>query len=100
MIATASLIGGIFGRGGGSELRSAELEQAFVKRFGKRAGRRAWSDFRSKNDPEAPTTVVGKRFPYEQTPKQARATRFADSLLYSGLMRRPPVGNPPGRSRL
>jgi acyl-homoserine lactone acylase PvdQ len=67
VIAEASLIGGIFGRGGGSELRSAELEQAFVKRFGKRAGQRAWKDFRSKNDPEAPTTVIGKRFPYETT---------------------------------
>jgi acyl-homoserine lactone acylase PvdQ len=67
VIAEASLIGGIFGRGGGAELRSAELEQAFVKRFGKRAGKRAWSDFREHNDPEAPTTVLGKRFPYETT---------------------------------
>jgi acyl-homoserine lactone acylase PvdQ len=72
VIATASLIGGIFGKGGGSELRSAELEQRFVKRFGKRGGRRAWSDFREANDPEAPTTVVGKRFPYETTPAFAR----------------------------
>jgi acyl-homoserine lactone acylase PvdQ len=67
VIAEASLIGGIFGRGGGSEVRSAELEQAFVKRFGAQAGKRAWADFREKNDPEAPTTVVGKRFPYETT---------------------------------
>ena len=66
-IAEASLIGGIFGRGGGSELRSAELEQAFEKRFGKRAGRKAWLGFRSRNDPEAPTTVLGRRFPYETT---------------------------------
>ena len=72
VIATASLIGGIFGRGGGSELRSAQLEQAFVKRFGKRAGKRAWLDFREKNDPEAPTTVIGKRFPYETTSPFAR----------------------------
>jgi acyl-homoserine lactone acylase PvdQ len=67
VIATASLIGGIFGKGGGSELKSAELEQAFVKRFGKRRGQRAWSDFRSSNDPEAPTTITGRRFPYETT---------------------------------
>ena len=38
--------------------------QAFVKRMGKKAGRKAWLGFRSKNDPEAPTTV-SKRFPYE-----------------------------------
>ncbi len=64
VIAIASLVGGIFGQGGGNELNSALTMQAFVKRMGKKAGRRAWADFRSKNDPEAPTTV-SKRFPYE-----------------------------------
>jgi acyl-homoserine lactone acylase PvdQ len=64
VVAEASLIGGIFGKGGGRELDSAQLMQAFEKRFGKKAGRRAWSGFRSKNDPEAPTTVSA-RFPYE-----------------------------------
>jgi acyl-homoserine lactone acylase PvdQ len=67
VIAEASLIGGIFGRGGGSELRSAQLEQAFVKRFGKHAGRKAWADFREHNDPEAPTTILHHRFPYQTT---------------------------------
>ena len=66
VLAEASLIGGIFGKGGGSELKSAQLMQAFVRRFGRHAGRRAWLDFRSKNDPQAPTTV-SKRFPYETT---------------------------------
>jgi len=66
VLAEASLIGGIFGKGGGSEVASAELMQAFERRFGRHAGRRAWLDFRSKNDPEAPTTVA-KRFPYETT---------------------------------
>ena len=64
VIAIASLIGGIFGQGGGNELNSALTMQAFVQRMGKKAGRRAWLGFRSKNDPEAPTTV-SKRFPYE-----------------------------------
>ena len=63
-VAEASLIGGIFGKGGGRELDSALTMQSFVERFGRRKGRRAWSDFRSKNDPEAPTTVR-KRFPDE-----------------------------------
>jgi acyl-homoserine lactone acylase PvdQ len=65
-VAEASLIGGIFGKGGGRELDSAQTMQAFVDRFGRRAGRRAWLGFRSKNDPEAPTTVA-QRFPYETT---------------------------------
>jgi acyl-homoserine lactone acylase PvdQ len=64
VVAIASLVGGIFGRGGGRELDSALTMQSFVKRFGRRAGRKIWLGFRSKNDPEAPTTI-GKRFPYE-----------------------------------
>ena len=64
VIAIASLVGGIFGQGGGNELNSALTMQAFVKRMGKKAGRKAWLGFRSKNDPEAPTTV-SKAFPYE-----------------------------------
>ncbi len=64
VVAIASLVGGIFGRGGGSELNSALAMQALVDRFGGKAGRRAWLGFRSKNDPEAPTTI-GRRFPYE-----------------------------------
>src|SRR3954464_11536723 len=67
VIAEASLIGGIFGKGGGNEVRSALLLQALQDRFGTKKGRRAWADFRSKNDPEAPTTVLKKRFPYETT---------------------------------
>jgi acyl-homoserine lactone acylase PvdQ len=72
VIAEASLIGGIFGKGGGNELRSALLLQALQRRFGARGGRRAWADFRSKNDPEAPTTVRGAAFPYETTPAFSR----------------------------
>src|SRR6188472_832630 len=64
IVAIASLIGGIFGRGGGNELNSALTMQSFVDRFGAKAGRRAWLGFRSKNDPEAPTTI-SKSFPYE-----------------------------------
>ena len=65
VIAEASLIGGIFGKGGGNEVRSALILRALEKRFGAKRGRRAWLDFRSKNDPGAPTTVLGRRFPYQ-----------------------------------
>ncbi|HEX8959077.1 MAG TPA: penicillin acylase family protein, partial [Solirubrobacterales bacterium] len=64
VIAVASLVGGIFGRGGGNELGSAQALEALEARFGRGAGRRAWLGFRAKNDPEAPTTI-SKRFPYE-----------------------------------
>jgi acyl-homoserine lactone acylase PvdQ len=64
VIAEASLIGGIFGKGGGAEVRSALADEAFEARYGRKHGRRAWEDFREQNDPEAPTTV-SQRFPYE-----------------------------------
>jgi acyl-homoserine lactone acylase PvdQ len=67
VIAEASLVGGIFGKGGGNELRSALALQALEQRFGTRSGRSAWRDFREANDPEAPTTVLRQSFPYETT---------------------------------
>jgi acyl-homoserine lactone acylase PvdQ len=71
LIATASLVGGIFGNGGGGELGSAQVYEAARKRFGKH-GPKVWRDFREAEDPEAPTTVHnGKRFPYENFPKKA-----------------------------
>ncbi len=66
IIAIASLVGGIFGKGGGNELHSALTMEAMVERMGEKAGHKAWAGFRSKNDPEAPTTIE-KPFPYETT---------------------------------
>src|SRR6185312_10295930 len=65
VIAEASLIGGIFGKGGGAEVRSALALEAFEKRFGRAGGRAAWQNFREHNDPEAPVTIANKLFPYE-----------------------------------
>jgi acyl-homoserine lactone acylase PvdQ len=65
VIAVSSLIGSIFGKGGGNELHSALALEALERRFGHQRGRHAWSDFREANDPEAPTTILHRRFPYE-----------------------------------
>jgi acyl-homoserine lactone acylase PvdQ len=78
LIATASLVGGIFGKGGGEELAWTQVADALQKRFGKRKGLRAFRDFRSAQDPESPTTVLGKRFPYQRTPKRPRAVARPD----------------------
>ncbi|HEV7459720.1 MAG TPA: penicillin acylase family protein, partial [Solirubrobacteraceae bacterium] len=91
VIATASLIGGIFGKGGGNEVNSALTLQGFQRRFGDRAGRTAWQDFRSKNDPEAPTTVA-KSFPYETTsPFASRGLAIPDIGSVSFTPTGPPV---------
>jgi acyl-homoserine lactone acylase PvdQ len=79
VMAEASLIGGIFGKGGGNEVRSALALQALERRLGRTKGRQAWSDFREANDPEAPTTVLGKRFPYETgSPFSSRGLALPD----------------------
>ena len=74
-IATASLVGGIFGKGGGNELGSAQILQAARKRFGKSRGTKVWRDFRSADDPEHDRTILGRRFPYLQPDRSRRARR-------------------------
>ncbi|MDO8209182.1 penicillin acylase family protein [Conexibacter sp. CPCC 206217] len=71
-VAIASLVGATFGNGGGGELEQAQLLEGFRDRFGARLGTRLWSDWRTSNDPEAPTTVHGRSFPYDQ-PQRAQA---------------------------
>jgi len=77
VIATAALVGGIFGKGGGGELDSALAYQESRKRFGRRRGARVWRDFRSAEDPEAPTTIFKTRFPYQRQPKKVRRGSLA-----------------------
>src|SRR3954464_7367495 len=77
VVATADVVGAIFGAGGGSELRSALVLEKAVKRFGRTGGRSVWHDFRSAEDPEAPTTIR-KRFPYEVPPKHPRGVALPD----------------------
>src|SRR4051812_14550901 len=99
VIATASLIGGIFGKGGGREVASAQTLQAFTRRFGRRAGRRAWRDFRRKDDPETPNTVLRKRFPYETTsPFAKRGLALPDRGSVHDAPVAPPVPESGGSS--
>src|SRR3954469_772273 len=77
VVATADVVGAIFGAGGGRELPSALGLEKATKRFGRKAGRRVWHDFRSAEDPEAPTTIR-KRFPYEVPPKHPRGVALPD----------------------
>jgi acyl-homoserine lactone acylase PvdQ len=65
VISIASLIGGIFGKGGGSELRNAALLQYLDRQLGSSsAGSTAFTAVKEQNDPAAPTTVAAT-FPYE-----------------------------------
>ena len=72
VIAEASLIGGIFGKGGGAEVRSALALEAFEKQFGKTAGQqgveglpraqrpRGADDRQQKRSPTRPSSPFAK----------------------------------------
>jgi acyl-homoserine lactone acylase PvdQ len=92
IIAEASLVGGIFGRGGGQELRSALFLRELEKRFGRKRARRVWADFRAKEDPEHSNTVIGKRFPYQtNSPFSTRGLALPDP----GSVKFEPIATPP-----
>jgi acyl-homoserine lactone acylase PvdQ len=78
LIATASLVGGIFGRGGGAELEWGQLLQSFQQKFGGTRGRQMWLQLRAVDDSKAPTTVHnGRRFPYRVMPRKTAAGSVA-----------------------
>jgi acyl-homoserine lactone acylase PvdQ len=96
-VAIASLIGGIFGKGGGEEARVSLAYQAILERFGRRAGKRVYQDFRDFDDPEAPTTTH-RRFPY---PHPGRPRRGGRAMIDPGSFKaaNPIVsGQAPGES--
>jgi acyl-homoserine lactone acylase PvdQ len=70
IIATASLVGGIFGKGGGDELKQMELRRSFIARYGARRGEKLWREWAAYEDPDAPVTIATKRFPYQTPPKK------------------------------
>ena len=77
VIATAALVGGIFGKGGGAEVENSAVLSAARQRFGGGPGTLVWNDFRRVDDPEAPTTVQGTSFPYQtdNVPNQAAVAK-------------------------
>lgn len=86
IIATASLVGGIFGKGGGQELTQMELRRRFIARFGARRGKVLWREWAAYEDPDAPTTVAKKVFRYQTPPKKAAKGGLA--LADAGSLRK------------
>ncbi|QIG42750.1 penicillin acylase family protein [Nocardioides anomalus] len=67
IVYVASLVGGIFGKGGGGETANAAWWQALKKKFGQQRALRIYADLREENDPEAPTTAT-RRTTYDAKP--------------------------------
>jgi acyl-homoserine lactone acylase PvdQ len=78
VIATAALVGGIFGKGGGSELDDALLLQTMRARLGESRGTNLFYDLGSFEDPEAPTTVHEGTFEYDARPADPQGLAMPD----------------------
>ena len=65
VIDIATLVGGIFGKGGGIENANAGLLKYLQTQLGA-AAPTVFTDFKDANDPDAPTTIATP-FPYEQS---------------------------------
>jgi acyl-homoserine lactone acylase PvdQ len=85
VVSVAGLIGGIFGKGGGTEVANSALYRYLIHKLGKVKGQQAFLELKDPNDPSAPTTVVDKRFPYEIPGKiNPRTTAIPDSTKLTG----------------
>jgi acyl-homoserine lactone acylase PvdQ len=67
VVGIASMVGLLFGGGGGGEVESALVRASFAERYGPERGEELWRAWRTENDPEAVTTVA-EEFPYTATP--------------------------------
>ena len=56
------------------EIAWTQIQQALDARFKRKRAAKVFRDFRAAEDPEAPTTVLGrKRFTYQAAPKKLAA---------------------------
>ncbi|KUL59268.1 MULTISPECIES: penicillin acylase family protein [unclassified Streptomyces] len=79
MIALASVVGGLFGNGGGGEVESALSLLKSQEKYGVEKGTEVWESFRARNDPEAVQTIHdGTSFPYASKPDKARGAALPD----------------------
>jgi acyl-homoserine lactone acylase PvdQ len=84
IIDIATLVGGIFGKGGGNELANSALLRYLQSNFGSTAAHNIFSDFKEQNDPQSPTTAATS-FPYA-TPGTVDPSKVAipDSTSLTG----------------
>ncbi|RKT52439.1 penicillin acylase family protein [Saccharothrix australiensis] len=82
LVAIAAVVGGLFGAGGGGEVRNALVKLAAQNRYGATVGDRVWRSFRQEDDPESVLTLHdGQRFPYAATPADARGVALPDGAV-------------------
>jgi acyl-homoserine lactone acylase PvdQ len=80
MVALASVIGALFGSGGGGEVNNAISLLAAQSKYGVEQGTAVWESFRERNDPEAVLTVHnGESFPYASKPDSRQGAALPDA---------------------
>ncbi|MEU6574566.1 penicillin acylase family protein [Streptomyces sp. NPDC046805] len=80
LVALASVVGSLFGSGGGGEVNNARSLLAAQSKYGVEEGTRVWESFRERNDPEAVLTVHdGKSFPYGTKPDSPQGEALPDA---------------------
>ncbi|SFR28925.1 Acyl-homoserine lactone (AHL) acylase PvdQ [Lentzea waywayandensis] len=80
MVAIASVVGGLFGAGGGGEVQSALVKLAAQNKYGAAVGEQVWKAFRAQNDPEAVLTLHdGQSFPYSASPASPQGVALPDA---------------------
>ncbi len=79
LIAIASVIGALFGTGGGGEVQSALVKEAADAQYGVSKGDAVWRSFQEENDPEADLTLHdGQSFPYSASPANPQGVAMPD----------------------
>ncbi|MEV4614529.1 penicillin acylase family protein [Kitasatospora sp. NPDC049258] len=79
LVALASVVGALFGAGGGGELASAQVRLAAEAKYGKDAGDAVWKSLREADDPEAVLTLHnGEQFPYALPPDDPQGLALPD----------------------
>ncbi|MFJ5839335.1 penicillin acylase family protein [Streptomyces shenzhenensis] len=80
LVALASVIGALFGAGGGGEVDNALSLIAAQSKYGVEEGTRVWESFRERNDPEAVLTLHnGESFPYGTRPADPKGAALPDA---------------------
>ncbi|MBQ0888860.1 penicillin acylase family protein [Streptomyces sp. RM72] len=79
LIALASVIGSLFGAGGGGEVNNALSLLAAQEKYGVAEGTEVWESFRQRNDPEAVLTQQDGSFPYLPTPDDPQGRALPDA---------------------
>lgn len=79
LVALASVIGALFGSGGGGEVNNALSLIAAQSKYGVEEGTEVWESFRMRNDPEAVLTVHDGSFPYASRPDDPQGEALPDA---------------------